>query len=356
MNAAVASDLDAGDLGAWRDLVHSEERRDLVDTVRRHLAARFPIDVVRDCFDTGRQPLDAWEEVVAADYPSIGLPEDLGGLGSMVDVVALLEAAGRELLPAPLLATVMSLQTSLLAGLVAQGDARRPAALAVQGDDDRLVVLDGVLAEQVTVVVPGPGGVSGVRLDPASTPPVSTHHHVDPSRPTAVFDVPGIEAEAAGSGFALGTRVDEVLAPARTALAADLTGIAAGALDRAVGHAIDREQFGKPIGAFQGVKHLLVDVYVGVERARSLTRAAAVALVDHGAGSATELSLLAKAAAADAAIEATRAQVQVLGAMGMTFEADAHLFFRRAQQTAPVLGSAASCYRRAALLRREAVR
>ncbi|SNS13854.1 acyl-CoA dehydrogenase family protein [Actinomadura mexicana] len=343
-------------LESWRDLVLTDERRELTETVRRHLGGGFPLEAVRACF-AGSQPEGAWAAVSGAEYTSIGLPEWAGGLGTLVDAAALLEAAGEVLVPAPLLATAMSLQTLSQAGGVLPLDPARPAALAVADGVSgpgrpaigRLVVLDGVLAERLTVVVPREQGVTVAQFDAAALGPAEVHRHVDPSRPVAVFDA----GETPPLSHADDPRpLDAVLAPARTAVAADLTGTAAGALDRAVRHALDREQFGRKIGAFQAVKHRLADVYVAVERARSLTRAAAVALAGASAPSGAELSLLAKAAASEAAVDASRALVQVLGAMGMTFESDAHLFFRRAQQTAPFLGSAAVCYRRAVAARR----
>lgn len=356
MSPAAEEQRSRSTLDFWRDLVLTEERRELVETVRRHLAGSFPLEAVRECYDRRSQPEGAWTEVSRADYTSIGLPESAGGLGTLVDTAALLESAGQMLVPAPLLSTVLSLQTLSLVDGVLPLEVARPAALGVVGGAGgpgrpaigRLAVLDGVLAERLTVVVPREQCVTVVQFDTASLGPAEAHRHVDPSRPVAVFDV----GEVAPLSHADDPRpLDAVLAPARTAIAADLTGTATGALDRAVRHALDREQFGKKIGAFQGVKHRLADVYVAVERARSLTRAAAVALAGASERSGTELSLLAKAAASEAAVDASRALVQVLGAMGMTFESDAHLFFRRAQQTAPFLGSAAICYRRAVLAR-----
>ncbi|WP_370617783.1 acyl-CoA dehydrogenase family protein [Mumia qirimensis] len=359
MSAAVASSPDVADPSRWHELVHSSDRREFVAAARGHLSSRFGLDSVRACYDA-EQPITSWKELAGADYPLIGLPESMGGAGTFVDTVALMEAAGRELLPLPLLSTVMAWQTLAAAG-AGEINRERMAALAVVGDptleraaDRTVTVLDGVVAQDLVLVDVTGAGVVVARGDLTAHAAVA-HRHVDPSRPLAVFRRDDVAVEVVTE---LAIPTDDVLARARTVLGADLTGVAAAALDRAVEHAVEREQFGKKIGAFQGVKHRLADVYVAVERARSLTRAAAVTLADGAADdvSGAELSLLAKAAATDAAVEATRAYVQVLGAMGMTFEADAHLYFRRAQQTAPVLGSAAACYRRAAATRREALR
>ncbi|MGH1561619.1 acyl-CoA dehydrogenase family protein [Mumia sp. DW29H23] len=352
MSATATSPVQA-DPSAWRDLVDSDERAEFAASVRAHLGTRFGPDAARACFDAG-QPEDAWREIASADYPVIGLPEAMGGVGSLVDTVAMVEAAGPALVPLPLVCTVMAWQTLAHArspyGPAYEVASERRAALAVVDGGD-LVVLDGALADEV-VLVGTRGAAATVSVADVADAVTAVHHHVDPGRPTAVLDRTRLSATVVADGPA---DVDAVLAPARTVLAADLTGIGAAALDRAVRHALEREQFGKRIGAFQGIKHRLADVYVAVERARSLTRAAAVALASEQTSdrSAAELALLAKAAATDAAVDSTRAYVQVLGAMGMTFEADAHLYFRRAQQTAPFLGSAAACYRAAALHRRE---
>ena len=207
-------------------------------------------------------------------------------------------------------------------------------------------MLDGAAVHEVTLALHDGVTTVLVDLDAATVRPASISSHIDPGRPLVLLDLDGVPARCVRSVEA---NLDDVLRPARVAVAADLVGVAAGALDHAVRHAREREQFGRKIGAFQAVKHRLANVYVAVEGARSLTRAAAITLADPSAGLADAriLPLLAKAAAAEAALGATAAFVQVLGAMGVTFEADAHLYFRRAQQTAPFLGSAAECYRRA---------
>ena len=88
-----------------------------------------------------------------------------------------------------------------------------------------------------------------------------------------------IDAEPGGHGGCRST-LESALAAPLVAAAADLVGVAGAALHRSVEHAKSRRQFGKPIGAFQGIKHALADNYVSVERARSLTYAAAARLDD----------------------------------------------------------------------------
>jgi len=371
------------DIGAWHDLVLSGERAELAASVRRHLGDRFPLAALRAAFDRPPGPAPGWEEIAASGYPLVGAPESAGGIGSLADLAALLEEAGRALLPVPLLATVLSMQTRLAAGIALGDDAGTvPAALGVARAGQlsgaaltgqlagatltasRVAVLDAAAGGALIIAAPDGTGTILADLDAAAmapgvaaVPPAAGLTQIDPGRPVQVSDLDGVPAREV---WRVEASLDDVLARARVAVAADLTGVAAGALDRSVRHVLDRQQFGRKLGAFQAVKHKLADVYVAVERARSLTRAAAITLADPVTDPAADtvdtrvLPLLAKAAAAEAALQATAAFVQVLGAMGVTFEADAHLYFRRAQQTAPFLGSAAHCYRRAAELQHDA--
>ena len=106
------------------------------------------------------------------------------------------------------------------------------------------------------------------------------------------------------------------------------------------------DQFGKPIGAFQGIKHALADNYVALERARSLTYAAAARLDDPATAPAAgwNAAALAKAAAGDAAVGCARTAVQVHGALAQTWEHDMHLYVRHAWQGAAMLGDSRALY------------
>ena len=140
--------------------------------------------------------------------------------------------------------------------------------------------------------------------------------------------------------------IESALTGPLIAAAADLVGVASAALHRSVEHAKSRRQFGTPIGAFQGIKHALADNYVGLERARSLTYAAAALLGDPttAPADAWTAAALAKAAAGDAAANCARTAVQVHGALGQTWEHDAHLYVRHAWQGAAMLGDSRSLY------------
>ncbi|HSS26071.1 MAG TPA: acyl-CoA dehydrogenase, partial [Mycobacterium sp.] len=162
----------------------------------------------------------------------------------------------------------------------------------------------------------------------------------DPAQPVANVD---IDAEPLATAR---VDIDAALTAPLIAAAADLVGMASAALHRSVEHAKTRRQFGTPIGAFQGIKHALADNYVSLERARSLTYAAAVRLGDPGTAPADAwtAAALAKAAAGDAAANCARTAVQVHGALAQTWEHDIHLYVRHAWQGAAMLGDSRALY------------
>jgi hypothetical protein len=124
------------------------------------------------------------------------------------------------------------------------------------------------------------------------------------------------------------------------ATAAELLGLADRMIVLAADYARERHQFGKPIGSFQAVKHLLAGAQVKLEFARPVVYAAAWSL-DEGEPDASRAASVAKACASDAASEAARVSLQVHGALGYTWECDLHLFLKRAWALAAAWGSAA---------------
>jgi alkylation response protein AidB-like acyl-CoA dehydrogenase len=162
----------------------------------------------------------------------------------------------------------------------------------------------------------------------------------DPAQPVA-----DVEIDAEPVAIAP-VDLESALATPLVAAAADLVGVAGAALARSVEYAKSRQQFGKPIGAFQGIKHALADNYVALERARGLTYAAAARLDDPATPSVAgwNAAALAKAAAAEAAVGCARTAVQVHGALAQTWEHDMHLYLRHAWQGASTLGDSRALY------------
>ena len=141
-----------------------------------------------------------------------------------------------------------------------------------------------------------------------------------------------------------------------TVLAAEATGLARWMLDTATEYAKVREQFGKPIGSFQAIKHLCAEMLL---RSEQVSVAAADAARAASEGADSQLSIAAAVAAA-VGIEAAKANakdcIQVLGGIGITWEHDAHLYLRRAHAISQFLGGKSRWLRRVAALTRDGVR
>jgi alkylation response protein AidB-like acyl-CoA dehydrogenase len=125
----------------------------------------------------------------------------------------------------------------------------------------------------------------------------------------------------------------------QVALAAELVGVAQGALDMAVDYAKERKQFDRPIGAYQAVSHRLADMLWDTEEARSLTYYAAWC-ADAQPESLPLAASMAKARASDAATRVTHDAIQTFGGIGFTWEHDVHFFLKRARVGATLMGSA----------------
>ena len=189
----------------------------------------------------------------------------------------------------------------------------------------------------------GSGGVAVAVARAGDGVTVLSGESTNPAQPGA-----DVEIDVEPVTVATVKSVEAALVAPLVATAADLLGVASAALHRSVEYARTRRQFGTPIGAFQGIKHALADNYVSVERARSLTYAAAARLGEPRIGPTTGAgwtsAALAKAAAADAASTCARTNVQVHGALGQTWEHDAHLYVRHAWQHAALLGDSRALY------------
>ncbi|MFN8543778.1 MAG: acyl-CoA dehydrogenase family protein [Candidatus Binatia bacterium] len=155
---------------------------------------------------------------------------------------------------------------------------------------------------------------------------------------TLVFDGVAVDAAAVVAPEGCGAAALETALPAiLTLLAADLCGAGEWQLQTTAEYARTRVQFERPIGFFQAVKHPIVNMMIGVDRARSLTYAAACA-VDHEPADALRLARMAKAAASDAAAFASDRSVQLHGGIGFTWECDVQLYFKRQKHTEQLFG------------------
>lgn len=287
------------------------------------------LELARGCLEQGWSA-PAVDAELLEGFSALGVPEDLGGFGGgLVDVAVAVEALGRTIHPSRLPGQLAAVHAALAAGIdVSEALAGVPWALALDalpGAPDA-VSADRVHAERTlvahaetatAVVVVGQGGVALVRPE-GLTP----RRSLDPTRPCADLAV-DVAPLAFGEGGAAAALRAAVVA------AADLCGAARGALELGASYARDREQFGRAIGSFQGVAFQLAEALVGVKAAWDLTLYAAWA-VDVDDPGATAAVRGAKAKAGQAALFAAERTVQVHGGIGITLEADPHLFLRRA--------------------------
>ena len=272
-----------------------------------------------------------------------GLPiaEEHGGLGmNELDAVLNAEECGRAAVPGALFDTI-AVAAPLLAAAspelaaewlpkVAGGE----ATLAF-GHDINPFVLDAGIADLFLLAKDG-----ALYAVPKSAVTLTDVPSADPSRrPAKVAWSP-----SAGTKIADGAKYDELvgLALDRAALyaAADMLGATQRMLDMSVEYTANREQFGKPIGSFQAVKHLLADVQVKLTFARPVVYYAAYALVNNLPDRAVRVSH-AKVAAADAATLGARRCLQVHGAMGYTWEYDLQIWMKRVWAEAACWGTSA---------------
>jgi alkylation response protein AidB-like acyl-CoA dehydrogenase len=278
---------------------------------------------------TGTEPLPGRAELVKSGFATITVPESAGGGGgSVLDLAVVAEQAGR-LLAGP------SLVTFARAAVLLAGDEGRLADLA-GGNLSVAVVDDGPVLDAVgadTFLALRDGDL----VCGAGT--VTAREPIDPTR--GLGEVTLGETTVVASGATdLWQRAVQV---GRTILAAEGLGAASRALELGVEYAKERHAFGRAIGSYQAVKHLLVDAYVEVEQLRSLVWWAAWA-ADHAPDELPLASAAAKAAAATALERTAETLIQVHGGIGFTWEHDAHLYWRRAKVDRFLLGDDVAAY------------
>jgi alkylation response protein AidB-like acyl-CoA dehydrogenase len=162
----------------------------------------------------------------------------------------------------------------------------------------------------------------------------------DLSEPVATITLGGASPMFRSTPEQTAKVVRQVAPAVFTTLAAELVGTGRRALDDAVAYAKQREQFGRVIGSFQAIKHLLADRHVQLDAARGLVHYAAWAS-DHGEPDAELAARSALAAASDAALAAAADNLQTHGGIGFTWEQSAHHYLRRARARRSLLGTPA---------------
>jgi alkylation response protein AidB-like acyl-CoA dehydrogenase len=348
----------------------TDEQQAIKQTAHDFLASRFKSERLReivasdDGFDAS-----GWKEMAELGWAGLALPEEWGGQGlGIVDLAVLFEEMGYVCAPSPLLSNTIAglalafagsdaqkerwlapLAAGELRGAPALVDAGAPAepnrfALAAEADGDG-VVLDGektlvmdAASADFFLVASADGrrhvvekGAEGVTVTPETS--------IDPTRRLSSVRLEGVRV--ASENTLPGSTEDywPVFQRACVALAAESTGLAQRSLDMSIAYAKDRQQFGRPIGAYQAVSHRCAQMLLETENARSAVYGAAWA-ADAEPQSLPLAASMAKAYASDAGWRVPDAAIQVHGGIGFTWEHDLHFFLKRGRANAATFGDA----------------
>jgi alkylation response protein AidB-like acyl-CoA dehydrogenase len=370
-----------------------EERDELARSVRAACEKHASEDRVRAvAYDHAEDPQRGFDSELwnvlcnQVGVAAIAAPEDLGGAGysaSALGVVA--HELGRVLAPVPFLASTV-LATGLMldlrghdsdaddrfAGLL---DGRRTAAAALTGDgglwrrsavtlsasadhDSWIIegtvrhVLNGTAADDLVVVATTNGELAVFLIDPAADGVVVDAERVlDGTRPMATITFTGAPASQLSGEGPVDDIIERNVDLALAVLSAEQVGACERVLEIATEYARTREQFDRPIGSFQAVKHKCADMLVDLEWARSAS-AAALESADRdateSAGESDWRASMAKAVCSESLRNAAHANVQIHGGIGFTWEDSAHLYLRRARTDEVLFGGPAQHWDRLA--------
>jgi alkylation response protein AidB-like acyl-CoA dehydrogenase len=346
----------------------TDEQQAIKSTAHDFLASRFKSERLREiaASDSGFDE-SGWKEMAELGWAGLALPEEWGGQGlGTVDLAVLFEEMGYALAPSPLLSnTIAGLALSVGASdeqkerwlrPLAEGELRgTPTLIDADGSPEPMkfsmaagsagdgVVLDGVktlvmdaASADFFLVATADGGRHIVEKG-ASGVTVTPEESIDLTRRLSSVRFEGVRPEATLPGS--GEDYLPVFLRACVALAAESTGLAQRALEMSVAYAKDRQQFGRPIGAYQAVSHRCAQMLLETENSRSAVYGAAWA-ADAEPESLPLAASTAKAYASDAGWRVPDAAIQVHGGIGFTWEHDLHFFLKRGRANAAMLGDA----------------
>jgi alkylation response protein AidB-like acyl-CoA dehydrogenase len=355
------------------DFEFSAEQLQLRNEARRYLADKCGAAVPRAVLE-GAQSYDKalWAGLAEMGFLGAAIPEEYGGLGlGYLELCVIAEELGRAIAPVPVSSSIFLVAEILkAAGTEAQKQAWLPklasgevigALAAIEGmgggrpstikaqvsggllTGDKSPVLDGDIADLAVVLArhaPGrdEAGLSLYLVD-LSDPGVSHINldTIDPSRSQAALSFKGAKAErigAEGEGWRL---YQEALDRAAVLTGFEQIGGADRALEMARDYALQRFAFGRAIGSFQAIKHMLADMYVSATLARSNGYFGAYAL-STGSSDLAEAAATVRVSATKAFQHCAKNNIQVHGGMGFTWAMDCHLFYRRSNLLALTLG------------------
>jgi alkylation response protein AidB-like acyl-CoA dehydrogenase len=348
----------------------TDEQQAIKSTAHDFLASRFKSERLREIAASDDGLDDAgWAEMAELGWAGLAVPEEWGGQGlGIVDLAVLFEEMGYALAPSPLFSNTIAGLALTLCGSddlrerylrpVAVGEKRGTPALwdagspAPIGDFTMEAKADGdgvLLDGEKTLVIDAAGadfflvatsdgrrhlvesGAEGVTVRPETG--------IDPTRRFSSVRFECVKVAAADTLPGAGADYYPVFHRICVALAAESTGIAQRTLEMAVEYAKDRQQFGRPIGAYQAVSHRCAQMLLETENSRSAVYGAAWA-ADAEPESLPLAASTAKAYASDAGWRVPDASIQVHGGIGFTWEHDLHFFLKRGRSNAAIFGDA----------------
>ncbi len=361
-------------MGRDMEFDFSADQKQLKDQARRFLEAKSSPKAVRAILE-GPELYDGalWQGLAEMGFMGTAIPEEYGGLGaSYLELCVIAEELGRAVAPVPFASSIfLAAEFLLAAGSEAQKQAYLPKlasgetvgcfALAegvgaatpkhiqakVAGgklSGTKLPVLDGDVADFAIVAAKTGAGndarsISLFIVDLKGAGVLrETVETIDPTRSQAKISFSGADAEllgVEGEGWSI---IERVLDRAAVLTAFEQLGGADRALEMARDYALDRMAFGRPIGSFQAVKHMLADMYVSATLARSNCYYGAWAL-STGSSELPEAAATARVSATQAYQHCAKNNIQVHGGMGFTWQFDCHLYYRRSNLLALSLGS-----------------
>jgi alkylation response protein AidB-like acyl-CoA dehydrogenase len=294
------------------------DQQALKDGVRSFCGGRVPLETLRELEGTGGFDASLWKELAELGVFALRLPEDQGGAGlGMAEAVLVFEELGRALVPAPLLWSHLAAGLLpgaadgdvVVGGLDLVGAACEPYLVEHWEALDALLVLRRDRVERIDA--------RSLSVTPVATPldPLTPLHHVQ--------ELPAGD-EIGGADLARELRL-----VGAALVSGQLLGSAEASLELALDYAKKREQFGRVIGSFQALKHMLADMFARQELARAGVYAAGATLDQRQVGNVERAVSTGKLMAGEAAMKNARACIQIHGGMGYTWEVPAHYHYKR---------------------------
>jgi alkylation response protein AidB-like acyl-CoA dehydrogenase len=310
------------------DFQLSEDQVALQEGVRSFCAGRVSRDQLRELDARGAFDRALWRELAEMGVFGLRLAESAGGVGlGNADAVLVFEELGRRCVPGPLVWTHLAADLvegaasgeKVVSGLDLWSGEEGPILVEHMDDCDALLVLrrDGVYRIE-------PRDLSGRKISEPLDPFTPVHH---------------VERLPQGTRIADAARAAQLWIEGAALVSGQLLGIAEETLSMANEYAKQREQFGRPIGSFQAIKHILADMFVRQEVARAAAYAAGATLDDPEVGDVARAVSSAKLTAGEAAMRNSRACIQVHGGMGFTWEIPAHFYLKRVWVLESVFGT-----------------